>query len=69
MQYNLYNKSLNARQCIEETILHFNSDISDEELLNLREQIYYDVWEKTPSLHGYSAYSRDYYLYSRKKYV
>ncbi len=69
MNYNLYDKLVNGRQCIEETILRFNPDISDKDLLNLREQIYYDVWEKTSSLSCYSVYSRDYYLYSRKKYV
>lgn len=69
MTYILHNKVVNARQCIEETILHFNPDISDKELLDLREQIYYDVWEKTANINGYSAYGRDYYLYSRKKYV
>lgn len=60
---------LNARQCIEETILHFNPGISDKELLDLRERIYYDVWDKTHSKYGFSMYSRDYYLYSRNKFV
>ena len=69
MNFELVNKTINPRLCIEETILHFNPDISDKELLDLREQIYYDVWQKTPSSYGYSAYSRNYYLYSRKKYV
>lgn len=71
MNHMLNEKTINPRQCIEETILHFNPDISDRELLDLREQIYYDIWLETPSSYGYgcSTYSRNYYLYSRKKYV
>lgn len=69
MNHILNEKTINSRQCIEETILHFNPDISDKELLDLREQIYYDIWLKTHSPYGFSTYSRDYYLYSRKKYV
>lgn len=69
MNHILNEKMINPRQCIEETILHFNLDISDKDLLDLREQIYYDVWEKEYSPYGFSTYNRDYYLYSRKKYV
>lgn len=69
MVVNLCEKLINARQCIEETILRFNPDISDEELLKLREEIYYDVWKKTHSPYGYSTYAREYYLYSRKKHM
>lgn len=69
MNHSLNEKMINPRQCIEETILHFNPDISDKDLLDLREQIYYDVWQKTHSPYGFSTYNRDYYLYSRKKYV
>jgi hypothetical protein len=69
MEVELVNKTINPRLCIEETILHFNPDISDKDLLDLREQIYYNVWEKTHSPYGFSTYGRDYYLYSRKKSV
>lgn len=69
MNHILNEKMINPRQCIEKTILHFNPDISDKDLLDLREQIYYDVWQKTHSPYGFSTYNRDYYLYSRKKYV
>lgn len=66
-----FGKFVNSRLAIEETILYFNPDISDVELLNLRESIYYDVWSKTPAntYNATSFYARDYYLYSRKKYV
>lgn len=67
MDYSFTDKTINPRLCIEKTILHFNPDISDKDLLDLREQIYYNVWEKTHSPYGFSTYDRDYYLYSRKK--
>lgn len=63
---NLYEKLLNTRECIEETILHFNPDISDKDLLDLREKIYLYVWGKSS---GCGAYIRDYHLYSRRKSV
>lgn len=53
MNHILNEKMINPRQCIEETILHFNPDISDKDLLVLREQIYYDVWQKTHSPYGF----------------
>lgn len=53
MEVELVNKTINPRQCIEETILHFNPDISDKDLLDLRERIYYNVWEKTHSPYGF----------------
>ena len=59
-------KIVNARECIEETILHFNPDISDKDLLDLREKIFHSTWAKQS---GFGFYARDYYLYSRKKYV
>ena len=68
-------KVVNPRFCIEETILRFNPDISDKDLLDLREEIYLKVWQdpkssttviSSPS--GYiDCYVRDYHLYSRRK--
>lgn len=63
---NLYGKTINPREFIEETILHFNPDISDKELLDLREKIYHSTWSKHS---GCGSYIRDYYLYSRGKNV
>ena len=61
---------VNARLCIEEAVLTLKPDISDQELLNLREKIYYKVLESSP-VYDFkpSSYIRDYYLYSRKRYV
>ena len=73
MQWNtptvLYEKRINPRMAIELTILHFQPDISDKDLLDLREQIFLDTYHKTPSTGNATMYERVYYLYSRKKYV
>ena len=58
---------INARRCIEEAILQFNSDISDKELLDMREEIFLKVWKDAPSYNGYFAYVRDYTLYAPRK--
>ena len=34
------NREIDPRECIEESILHFNPEISDKELLNLREKYF-----------------------------
>ena len=60
-------KTLNPRRCIEETILYFNPDISDKDLLDLRESIYLKVYRNTPSYNGATAYFRDYRLYAPRK--
>lgn len=68
-------KVVNPRLCIEQTILRFNPDISDKDLLDLREEIYLKVWQDTksaitviPAIGGHiECYTRDYYLYSRGK--
>lgn len=65
----LYNKPINARMAIELAILHFQPDILDKDLLDLREQIFLDAYRQTPSVGNATMYERDYYLYSRKKYV
>lgn len=70
-------KFVNPRLCIEEAILRFKPDISDKELLDLREEIYLKVWKETKSndviplnsVTHIECYERDYYLYSRKRYV
>ena len=63
-------KLVNTRLCIEEAILELKPDISDQELLNLREKIYYKVWKSSPVYDCKpSSYAMDYYLYSRKRYV
>lgn len=67
MQYgNAFTKIIDPREYIEETILRFNPDITDEDLLNLREEIYLSTWNKHP---GAGYYVRDYYLYSKGKHV
>ena len=54
--------NINPRYAIELAILKFNPNISDEDLLNLREEIYLDTIRKSnPSV----AYIRDYTLYSK----
>ena len=71
MQWNtpttLYNKQINSRMAIELAILHFRPDISDKDLLDLREQIFLDAYHQTPSVGNATMYERDYYLYSRNK--
>ena len=71
MCYNcsLTEKSVNPRLAIELAILKFNPDISDEDLLNKREDIFIEAYRLTPSTGSASMYVRDYYLYSRKKMV
>lgn len=56
---------VNPRLAIELTILRFDPDISDIDLLNKREEIFLEAYHLTPS----GAYVRDYYIYSRKKMV
>ena len=66
--YPMYEKSLNPRECIEETILYFNPTISDKELLDLREHLFLNVFQKTRPITGTAqVYSRDYHLYTRNK--
>lgn len=62
----IQNRVIDPRECIEESILHFSQDISDKELLDLREEIYLKVFRKGS---GFGTYGRDYYLRSRKKHV
>ena len=65
----IYEKSINPRLAVELTILHFNPEISSEDLLNLREQIILEAFHKEGN-NGYPGmYNRDYYLYTRKCYV
>lgn len=59
---------LDSRECIEEAIIHFNPDITDQELLDLREKIYLEVQSKT-QFSGVKTYFRDYHLRSRNKLV
>lgn len=71
MQWNtptyLSDKPINTRMAIELAILHFQPDIDDKDLLNLREQIFLDAYHKTSSIGNATMYTRDYYLYSRKR--
>lgn len=60
------NKQINSRMAIELAILHFQPDISDKDLLNLREQIFLDAYHQTPSNGNATMYERDYHLYTRK---
>lgn len=73
MQWNtptqLYEKPINPRMAIELAILHFKPDISDKDLLDLRERIVLEAFNRTPSIGNASMYERDYYLYIRKKAV
>ena len=69
MYYQIYEKIVNPRLAVELTIIHFNPDISNQDLLNLREEIILDACRKIPNNGQMSAYNRDYYLYSRKCYV
>lgn len=63
------NKPVNPRMAIELAILHFQPDIGDKELLDLREQIFLEAYHNTPSNGNATMYERDYYLYTRKKHV
>ena len=63
----LTERPINPRLAVELAIIHFNSDISSEELLDLREEIIYNAFKEDRSVAG--SYTRDYYLYSRKCYI
>ena len=67
--YHFTEKTINPRLAIELTILKFDPDISDKDLLDKREEIMLEANKITPSYGCASAYVRDYYLYSRKKMV
>lgn len=65
----LSEKPINPRLVIELTILEYDPNISDKELLDKREKIMLDAHKTTPSCGTASMYVRDYYLYSRKRMV
>lgn len=60
------NREVDPRECIEESILHFNPDISDKELLDLREELFLAVFHRGD---GFRTYGRDYYLRIRKRHM
>lgn len=62
----IYEKPINPRLGIELAIIHHNPDISDKDLLNLRERIFLDAYNRTSANGSCTGYARDYYLYSRK---
>lgn len=62
----IQNREMDTRECIEEAILYFNPEISDKELLDLREKIFHAVFLRGS---GFGTYVRDYYLRIRKKHV
>ena len=68
IQY-LTEKLINPRLVIELTILKYEPNISDKDLLDKREEIMLKAHKATPSNSSGSMYVRDYYLYSRKKMV
>lgn len=65
----LYERIVNARLAVELAIIHFNPEISNEELLTLREQIILDTFRNDKPNGSSSMYVREYYLYARKCYV
>ena len=65
----LTEKVINPRLVIELTILEFDPEISDKDLLDKREKIMLEAHRVTPSNGCASMYVRDYYLYSRKKFI
>lgn len=69
MHKTLSEKLINPRLAIELTILKYEPNISDKDLLDKREKIMLDAYKATPSYGNASVYTRDYYLYSRKKMV
>lgn len=68
MNYWLEDKIINPRFAIELTILKFNPDISDKDLLDKREEIFFEAYRLTTS-NCTKMYVYDYYLYSRSRYV
>lgn len=58
----MYDKALIPREYVERTIIYLNPNISDEELLDLREKIFLKI-----SIDSKHMYIRDYYLYTRNK--
>lgn len=66
MYTQIYEKIINSRLAVELSILHFNPDISSEDLLNLRESIILEAFNRERN-NGYpGSYIRDSYLYTRK---
>lgn len=67
MHTTLTEKPINPRLCIELTILKYDPNISDKDLLDKREDIMFEAYKATHSNGCATMYVRDYYLYTRKK--
>lgn len=63
----LTEKIINARLAIELAILESEPNISDEDLLNKREDIFLKAYKISSSNGSATMYVRDYYLYTRKR--
>lgn len=62
----LTEKSINPRLAIELAILEFEPNISNEDLINKREEIMLRAHSMTPSNGNASMYVRDYCIYSQR---